>query len=206
MAAVLDWASLKQDVSDQLHRSDLDAFMPGFIQKAEAKMNREVNARIQDTVVTLVSVAGVQTINAPSDFLQVRALQLVGTTSSQELTYYEPQVFFQKYGTVTSGEPRAWTVIRNVLYLGPVPQTIYNFNLIYQAALAGLSGSNTTNSLLLYAPHVYSYAVCLEAAIYMKDKDYIGLFKQLYEDSITDLNTLDNYSANVGVVRTDYRT
>src|SRR5882762_3630980 len=102
MAAVTDWASLKQDVADQLHRSDLDAFMPGFIQKAEAKMIREVNARIQDTVATLTATPGVQTINAPSDFLQVRALQLIGTSLSNELSYYPPTRFFQLYGTVNS--------------------------------------------------------------------------------------------------------
>ena len=62
----MSFTTLQADIADNIHRTDLTAVIPGFIQRAEAFMFRELNIRDLET-----SVAGTSTgklITAPADF------------------------------------------------------------------------------------------------------------------------------------------
>ena len=66
----MTYAELQQSVTDYMHRNDLAALIPGFIELARTRINRDlrVRAMLEENTVTPVA----NPFPVPTDFLEMR--------------------------------------------------------------------------------------------------------------------------------------
>lgn len=164
----MTFATLKTDVADYLHRTDLTAKMAGFIALAEASIFRE----LPNIKAMAISVAGTTTGEygtLPTDFGSVVRVTITANSSEWSLDYKA-----QDYTPTGQAYPEQYALENNKLRIWG-SSTGQAYTLYYIPNLAALSDSNTTNWLLTNAPDLYLYATALEAAKHIKDTNEIQL-------------------------------
>jgi hypothetical protein len=201
--ALANYADLQASIAAWSHRSDLTAIIPDFIVLAEKRINGDIDARLQDSIVTLSTVASVAYITAPTDMLSIRSLTLTTTNQNTVLDYLTPDQFNTSYGS-TTGLPQAWTLIGDLIYLGRIPDAIYSIQCIYTAEVPPLA-ANPTNWLITNHPQVYLAACLCEVARYTLNDSLYASQTAAYKESINSVNSIDWYSGSTMRVRHDVR-
>jgi hypothetical protein len=201
--ALANYTDLQASIAAWSHRSDLTAIIPDFIVLAEKRINSDIDARAQDSVVTLSTVANVAYITAPTDMLTVRSLTLVTSNQTTVLDYLTPDQFNASYGT-TTGQPQSFTIIGNLLYLGQIPDSVYSIQCIYTASVPPIA-SNPTNWLITNFPQVYLTACLVEVARYTLNQELFASSNASYKEAIDSVNSIDWYSGSTMRVRHDLR-
>ena len=178
MATFADYLDLRLAVSEFVDRRDLGDVMPRFVQAAENAMNGYMRSREMLTVgATLTFTSSFAPL--PSDFLEVQTLwdatnryPLSGANSTQLL-----QGTSDIYSFAISGS--------NCFIDGLTGTRLLD----YYAAIPTLTTSVTTSNWLLQAaPNLYLYAVCLEAAKWLKNPDLVAASKKLLDQEILEQN------------------
>lgn len=156
----MSYATLKTDVADYLHRSDLTAKMASFISLAESAMFRELN--IKDMALSVAGTTTGEYATLPSDFGTVQ--RVTSTVGSSEYTLdYKTQDY-----TVTGQTyPGQYALENNQLRIFGA-STGQAYMLYYTPKLTALSDS-ATNWLHDNAYDLYLYATALEASKYLRD-------------------------------------
>lgn len=190
--AFTDYTALKSTVADYLARSDLTTQIPDFITLAENRLRRDVRIRPMLKVVTTNTVASDPTVSLPSDFLEMRDLH-IDANPIQTLIYQNPSNFFRnaKAGTLTGGYPTNYTIMGSEFQFAPIPDAAYTLRMVYYAAPAYLSSTNTSNNFLAYCPDLLLYAALGEAEPYLMNDARIQTWASLYDrglDSLTKSN------------------
>lgn len=201
--ALANYTDLQASIAAWSHRSDLTAIIPDFIVLAEKRINSDIDARAQDSVVTLSTVANVAYITAPTDMLTVRSLTIVTSNQTTVLDYLTPDQFNASYGT-TTGQPQSFTIIGNLLYLGQIPDSVYSIQCIYTASVPPIA-SNPTNWLITNFPQVYLTACLVEVARYTLNNELFASSNASYKEAIDSVNSIDWYSGSTMRVRHDVR-
>lgn len=201
------YANLQTSVIDWLKRqgdSSIAAVVPDWIALAEKRINGDLDARLQDTVVTLTATSGVQTVAAPSDVVNIRSLT-VQSSPNMVLDYVSPDQFNQQYMWGDTGTPRMFTVIGSNIYLGPIPDSAYSIQCVYKAAVPALSNTNTTNWLLTNFPQVYLFGTLCESIMYTRDETALPAWETRYQEAIASVNSTDWFSGSTPRVRSDVK-
>lgn len=180
MAAITDYASLVSALSSWAER-DLTADADEIIGLAEAEFRIYFGPNYaQETSVTLTFTAGVATI--PTGFQ--RAISMVHSSGAVvEQASYTALQQYNPYGQ--SGIPALYAVLGASIYATPVFDGTCTF--AYDAALVGLTSSNTTNWLVTNAPQAY-LSMCL-SMIKAKYEDYQGA-ALMRQQALTTLDAL----------------
>lgn len=202
--ALANYSDLVTSVQNWLHRSDLASVVPDFITLAEARINGDLDARFQDETSTIQTVSGTETIPLPDDLIGIRHVS-AETSPIKTLKYVTPDQFEKLYPYGESGAPTVYTIIGSNMYLAPIPDAIYDIDLIYKARVPALNDSNTTNYVITTYPNVYLYAVLCESAPYIKDDNRVQVWEMKYKEAIDAVNAQDWYSGSTMVVRQDIR-
>lgn len=203
-AGNIDYAWLLQYAADWSHRSDLAERMPMFILLAEKRIKTLLDERIQDTVNTITTSAGLPYAFLPGDLLHVRAITIPGSTPA--LDYVAPDVFNQRYEASISGVPRAYTIIGEQLYLGPTPDEAYSLSVTYKAEFAPLSEANPTNGLIEKWPDVYLWGVMREVAKFCRDAEMAVVYENDFQSAINNVNLLSWKTPGLLTVKSDVRS
>lgn len=198
-----NYTDLQAAVANWLHRADLTSVIPDFITLAEKRINGDLDARLQDTVATLTTVANTQTVSSPVDVINIRSL-VVQSSPNVVLNYLTPDQFNYQYRGGDTGTPRSFTVIGSSIYLGPTPDAVYSIACDYKASVPSLAGSGT-NWLMTNYPHVYLMATLCASVMYTKDKDSLPAWETEYTEAIKSVNSIDWYSGSTMRVRGDVR-
>lgn len=199
------YANLQTSIASWTHRSDLTSIIPDFIALAEKRINGDLDARLQDTVSTLATVASTAAVSTPTDVINIRSLTLQ-SSPNVVLDYLPPDQFNTTYADGRTGIPQAFTIIGTSIYLGPTPDAVYSLQCVYKAQVPALSDSNTTNWLLTNFPQVYLKASLIEAARYSnKTTAEIAELETQYAEAVKSVNATDWYSGSTMRVRTDVR-
>ena len=74
--AITDYATLQSAIANWLHRSDLGTVIPDFIALAEQELSNDLDAREMEARVNLVTIAGEQYVDLPTDVLEMRRLSV----------------------------------------------------------------------------------------------------------------------------------
>jgi hypothetical protein len=206
--ALTNYTGLQNSIADWLHKSSNAAFVsviPDIVTLAEKRINGDLDARLQDTVATLSTVAGTQTVASPSDVVNIRSLTLQ-SSPNVVLDYLTPDQFNTQYADGTSEKPRAFTIIGTNIYFGPIPDAVYSVQCIYKALVPSLSSGSPTNWLLTNYPQVYLAACMVTAARWLRlPADVTADYEALYAEGIKSVNSVDWYSGSTMRVRTDMR-
>ena len=190
--AFTDYTALKSTIADYLARSDLTTQIPDFITLAENRLRRDVRIRAMLKVVTASTTASDPTVSIPSDFLEMRDLH-IDANPIQTLIYENPSNFFRnaKAGTLTGGYPNNYTIMGSEFQFAPIPDAEYTLKMVYYAAPAYLSSTNSSNVFLANCPDLLLYASLGEAEPYLMNDARITTWATLYDrglDSLTQSN------------------
>lgn len=183
------YAELQTSVINFTHRADLAPTMPDFIRLAEDVIFGDLDVRNQDTVASLSTVANVETIALPADFISMRSLNISSAEPKDTLQYLTPELFAERFQYNQTGIPTAYTIIGQNLYLRAIPDAVYSLRAVYEAKLVNLSVTQTANWLLTNFPAVYLYATLVQTGIFIK-KD-VTTWYEAYKQTIDKINLKD---------------
>ncbi len=192
------YSDLQTSIANYLARSDLTSQIPDFITFAENRLRRELRIRQMLKSVTTSTVADDSTVELPSDFLQVRDF-VVMTNPIQPLSYSSPSALSNDPRASEVGVPLSYTILANEFQVSPSPDGVYTVRLLYFAAPAYLSSSNTTNVFLTKAPDALLYASLIEAEPYLMNDARINTWGTMYDRAISSITKSDEEGQYSGV-------
>lgn len=192
------YSDLQTSIANYLARSDLTSQIPDFITFAENRLRRELRIRQMLKSVTTATVANDSTVELPADFLQVRDFVVV-TNPLTPLSYSSPSSLSNDPRTSEVGVPKSYTILANDFQVSPVPDGVYTVKLLYFAAPAYLSSSNTSNVFLTTAPDALLYASLIEAEPYLMNDARINTWGTMYDRAIASLAKSDQEGQYSGV-------
>lgn len=176
MTTITDYASLITVVADEVHRTDLTAKIPRFIQLTESKLFNEVTLKALETSVTGTSAGGVIALPVSIDAIQRITISTNGR--DYPLDYTSPNGVVH----LLTGDPIRYTVADGEIKL--LPATAYTYTLFYIPKADALTALNTTNDILLSYPDVY-LAGCLHfLGKHTQDEALEGKSLQTFNESI----------------------
>lgn len=180
MALVADYASLVTAVTDFLNRSDLSAFVPNFLQNAQARLYKNLRIRAMETALSLTTSSGVAAI--PATYVELK-YAYVNSSPVNMLKRTSPQQIYQQYPdrTISSTRPDLIATEGTNFIFGAVPVDGTIIKGIYYARLPLLSGSNTTNWFITDAPDLLLYGALLEAEPFLNGDERALTWKALYD-------------------------
>jgi|TARA_R100000329_G_scaffold30857_1_gene28558 hypothetical protein len=204
--AITTYAELKTAISNWLDRTDLDDRIPEFIQLAEARHRRDFKIRRMETRVTANTIADTEYYSLPDNFTAMRNIQL-NTDPKTPLEYLTPEQMDRVRGGSTTGKPKAYSIIGNNFQLRPIPDGIYEIEMLYFKYFTALSDSNTTNDMLTFHPDLYLYGSLVEAEPYLQNDKRVQTWAGFYDRAKNDLittNERDRHSGVAPTTRIDY--
>lgn len=164
------YANLQAGVLAWLHRPNLSARVPEFIQLAEAEINRKLNIAPREVEASLATVIGSRYVARPHG--QPLALWLEASGRPQ-LVKTTPE---QMAVSDAAAAPALWAIDgANLAFQAPADEA---YTLTYRHVQdAALSDANPTSELLTRAPDLYLYGALTQAAPYMRDDNRIGMWE-----------------------------
>jgi hypothetical protein len=198
--AITTYAELQAAAANWLVRADLTARVPEFITLAEARLNRNLRARLAEVEQTLTATVGARTIPLPAGFAEPLALWILRSDGGRcGLRFLEPGLLA---ATSLRGEPVWWSIdAGNLAFDRPVDQA-YSF-VLRMLAKFQLSDATPTNALLSDSPDVYLFATLCEAAPFLRDDELAQAYESKLERAVADLNAKDARSRAARTLTTE---
>lgn len=186
--AISNYAELQTAVGSWLARNDLASRIPDFIALAEARINRRLRVRQMLVRAFTTLTAGDQYIAMPSDFLELRNIEVTGNPNVA-LEYVTPQTMDIKYRSDMQGRPVAYTSLGSQFMVGPTPDDEYRLEVAYYGRIPKIQ-ENNVNWLIAETPDVYLYGSLIEAKAYIED-DKFQIWKAAFDEAIADIQKTD---------------
>jgi len=200
--ALSTYSELQATVANYLNRDDLATLIPTFITLTENRLNRELRVRANMVRATTTTTAGQAFYDLPSDLIELRNITYDSNSQSHALRYLSPESVSREYGTILSGQPRAYTNLGNDLKLTPTPDAAYTISINYYSQLRSLSDNVTTNDVLAEYPSLYLFGSCLEGAIYLNDTEQTNRFGSVFQKALDDVQRAEEAARYSGTVMT----
>ena len=204
--AISNYSELKAAIADWLNRSDLTDSIPDFIALAETRHKRDFKIRRMETRVTASTVADSEFYSLPDNYVAMRNIQL-NTDPKTPLEYLTPEQMDRIHAGSSKGKPKAYSIIGNNIQLRPIPDSVYQIEMLYFKYFTALSDSNTTNDMLTFHPDAYLYGALVEAEPYLQNDKRIQVWAGYYDRAkkdIIDSNERDRHSGVAPTTRIDY--
>ena len=204
--AISNYSELKSAIADWLDRTDLTDSIPDFITLAETRHKRDFKIRRMETRVTANTIADSEYYTLPDNYVAMRNIQL-NTDPKTPLEYLTPEQMDRIHAGSTKGKPKAFSIIGNNLQLRPIPDSVYEIEILYFKHFTPLSDGNTTNDMLTNHPDVYLYGALVEAEPYLQNDKRIQVWSAYYDRAkkdIIDSNERDRHSGVAPTTRIDY--
>ena len=192
------YSDLQDAIAGYLARSDLTTQIPDFIRLCEVRLRRDLRIRQMLKSVTTTTTASDDTVELPSDFLEARDFIVVGNPV-QPLNYQSPSLFNRNSRVAEAGKPLDYTILSNDFQLAPIPDGVYTVKLLYYAAPAFLSSSNTSNAFLANCPDLMLYGSLIEAEPYLMNDARINTWGTMFDRAKNSLTTSDQQGQYSGV-------
>lgn len=201
---IVDYASLKTEIANFAHRTDLTTELDTIIQLAENVLNRKLRCRQMDITTTLSATT--RSTALPADFLQMRDVD-IQASPIVPLKFVTPEQM-QLYDLQSStGRPRNYTITAGNLILSPNPDQTYTLDIEYFQKIPTLvNGANTSNWLILGWPDAYLYGCLLASVAFTRDDSGVAMWNQAYNATVEDINRQDDdgqYSGDAMRLRAD---
>lgn len=196
MALPVDYLTLTEYVVSVFDRSADTAFTDqrdAFIGLAEDSWTPQLLSRRMEATTTLTTATD-GSIALPADFYRYRALYALINGVNTNLPMVGPTAEQGLYPISTGDTANFAKIVGNTLYV--IPEQAMGVTLDYWQKFVGLSGSNTTNWIILNHPTLYVYAMMAQACLFLQDWQTAAAFDakaQAVLDTIMDKFGLDYY-------------
>ena len=204
--AISNYSELKSAIADWLDRTDLGEKIPNFISLAETRHKRDFKIRRMETRVTASTIADSEYYSLPDNYVAMRNIQL-NTDPKTSLEYLTPEQMDRIHAGSSKGKPKAFSIIGNNIQIRPIPDGVYQIEILYFKHFAALSDSNTTNDMLTHHPDAYLYGALVEAEPYLQNDKRIQVWSSYYDRAKNDIitsNERDRHSGVSPTTRIDY--
>lgn len=194
------YATLQTTIADWLARTDLTGSIPDMITLAEAEMKR----RLRRTSTRSTLSISAESTAMPADVAELRSIWLESTQPVQDkpLRICTPEMFSERRARnqAVTARPTDAMILGGTLYVAPTPDQTYTARIIYFTQITTLSGSVSSNAVLVEAPDAYLYGALLHAEGYLEHDDRIPTFEKKFDDAIDQLNLVregEEYHASI---------
>lgn len=183
---ITDYSTLKTEIANFIHRTDLTSNIPTFIQLAEAKIANLIKGLPLETVVTSTMTAGVNYLALPNDYAEMQSIVVLSSPNSI-LQSIPDHVLATYNSNGISGVPEFYNISGSNIYFSKIPDSSYSVQITYLARLASLTDIVTTNFVLTKYPYLYLYGALIEASIYTNDPDQVQFYQVKFDAAINDV-------------------
>lgn len=201
MTAVISYATLITRLGEDCNRvgdTDFASAAPGFIQSAEAEMNRRL--RVRDMIARATATIDNEYELVPTGFMGVRSFVLQSSPSYPLEYLTEDLLAAKKYSYTTAGKPIFYAVVGGEFQFVPEPGDSYTASLSFWQKIPALSVSNTSNWLLESHPDAYVEGAKVHAFNWLQDeaREQIALqkFGIILADIVSD-DASQSYGASM---------
>ncbi len=204
--AISTFTELKTAVDNWLARTDLAGRAPEFIALAEARMNREIETRSQETRITSTLTAGDEYVSLPNDVRRIRHVRL-NTSPITNLSFMTPLAIDRAHSATGQAKPLNYSVIGTEIYFRPIPDDAYTAEIAYVASIEPLSDSVATNNILLRHPDIYLHGALAEAFGFLMDPQRRAQHDALFLQGLRDIQADEDRARFAGgalSLTTDY--
>jgi len=172
------YAELQAEVAAWNHRDP--GKIPDFIMLAENRINSALAARLSEVETQLTATPGSRFIPLPPGYISNRGLWMTTFGSRIEILYVIPESLPV---TDSVGQPRYYTIDgANIAFEYPCDQ-IHTYDFRYKKGFD--IAVSLTNDVLTRYPGVYLYGALIEAALFARDMDNMGIFEQRYQEALS---------------------
>jgi hypothetical protein len=190
MALISSWATLNTEVMAWLHRPELTAEVPGFIQLGENRIYRDLRVRQMETALSSAISSGV--IAVPTGYLEMKYAYVNGSPMVK-LQRKDAEWIYQNYPVRSSdGTPKYFAREATNFIFGPYPDSGYTIKGLYYKKLTALSAANTTNWLTDDVPDLILMASLCEAAPWMANDERIPVWERRYALLVDQIQRQDD--------------
>lgn len=187
MAQNFTYTELLALVPAYVERTDtaFAAQIPTFIALAENRLATDMKQQgFQSVVSGLLPLQGA--MPKPSFWRETISFSFLDTSSTIQTLQLRSLEYVKSFwpNQATTGLPRFYADYNATNFLiAATPAAAYKFELVYYARLQPLNVNNQSNWLTLNAPQALLYAILLEACLWLKSPDKIGMWQQQYDSS-----------------------
>ena len=185
----MNYQELQTQVADYMHRTDLAAQIPGFIEKARTRINRDLRAQVMIAEpVTLTPTTNPFVV--PQQFIEMRDIYYEGAANRISLTLVGRKQL-DSYARNSGGRP--WFYSLDGYWIETAPSGIgTEFTFIYYMAEEALVNPTDENATMFLYPTIWLYASLIEAHSYAQD---LTLMEQAVSFYTSELSRVNNASA-----------
>ena len=179
-------------IAQYMHRNDLGAFIPGFIDMATDRIGRTLRSQVNETTLTL----GI-TVNPtplPADFRGMRTVLSEQDRGPNPLRAMSPT---QLARATSIGTPAFYAISGKSIQVQPF--VAGNLIIDYWGNPAPLTSESSTNAVLTEYPYLYLYASLVEAAVFVDDTKKAGDMAGVFNNEIFEVNQM-SADANSGAI------
>lgn len=194
------YSDLKTTLADWLHRSDLTARIPDFIQMAESKINRTLSLPREDLDATLTMTIGSRYVPLTSDFNTPIALWIETYLPRRKLIACVPSEL--PVNTALSSIPQYWGVDGSNIAFDCLANQAYTLTLRYTKSYQ-LSDIVPTNYILQNYPDIYLYGAIIHALPFTRDMANLPVYQQLYDAAVFEAAKDQNKLKNIAPLKTE---
>ena len=186
--ALSTYSELISSVIDWLEREDIaQTRIKDFISIAEKKVNRKLRVAEMETVGTLTTTGGVDTVTLPARFLQLRDLTRQYGGYNIPLRSIVPAQGSKLSGS-SSGAPTSYSVVGNTIRLYPTPDGVYTIDYTAYIADEELSDSNITNILVPTYSDILLYQAVSVGWAFLMEEQKAAIWAQSADMELKDAN------------------
>ena len=182
--SITNYTELQAAVADWLHRANLTARIPDFIQMGEGVLNRKLRTVDMETRSISAAPTASRFLALPAGFLEMQSMFI--QEPATEMVYVEPLALREMVVSETAtGFPSAYT-IRNEIEFNIIPSQTYTLEMHYFKRYD--IAADSTNWLLTNYPDLYLYASLSAAALYIDNDSRLATVKALLAEGIEECN------------------
>lgn len=175
----MNYTALQSTIADWLHRTDLTAQIPSFIELAEEKINRALRVRQMETVLAATTITD-NLITPAADIIDVKLLWPSG--------YPNSEIKPQSLSTVLASD----TLATATLYAWQGLDLRFNGSGDVEGVLYSKVPSIATNETTWVGdnyPSLYLYGALVQAALFTKDDP--ASWQALFDQTVNEINGND---------------
>ena len=191
------YSSLKTAIQDfsESTESTFVTHLNDFIEGAEERILKGVELDQFRKNVTGTGTSSNTYLSMPTDFLAPFSLAVVYTDNNYNFLKLKHVSFIRDFtpSIATTGTPKYYAEFdQSSFILAPTPNSNFTFELHYfyrPSSLTGAGDSGTT-WLSTNAPNALLYGSLVEAMIYLKNYESVGLYEQRFQEALAQMKNL----------------
>jgi len=176
----MNYGTLKTSIANYLHRTDLTAVIPDFIDQARVRIGGDFRGLANFTVGTVTG------FTAGLTALPTNLGKLAGVRDSAGSA-----LNFQPLDQVVQWSTGVYSVSGSNLYV-PTAGSATVVTLAYYAIPTALVNAGDVSVPMVQYPQIWLFASLVEAALYIRDLELVAAMNEAYELMIANANRAGN--------------